>query len=642
IPRLDYYQKVVNVFNTFDFDHLTDEEKKDLLQDIKNGEFISNETQANLNITDKELKNIQNDLLTKLEDISDNNEEVKKSVITKYLNAIKNADESYFELLQSVLTIEKIRENEQNVACLSDEEISSLINEIKEKGIEITLSKILELPEVVAFVNPLLEKIEQAKTLEEINQVEEELINFANSKQMLGLTDFNKNLLVNKLQSLISEQKKVIGFKEKTDEFLSEWREHIKDTETKDLMSLYDEFDRFTKKDIGLKDIDDEELNILKDILKDYVLDELALRIYNDLGGPEEENLDIIKDKVAKMTKEDFEKYNISEDLKDEIVKRLNDRIEKTKTARQEIDQEVAEILEIGTKVTLTKDVPVYENEKCYDEDQQLNENLIKANTKGKITGYVVKKDDSIIVLNSKEDLKNHFKQGYNIIGYEYNYKRLFKNNYTYVELDDVMPIKQKDQKKWSIKKILMTITLAMATMLAATGVFKGYQKNKDRNASPRVAIENETPELNNCINVDGEMVELDEEVIDTLNKMPSTESNWRITEDARIFANADEVGKTKGQTSYFNTHKEYDLDRTFGGYVLKDQDGNTLICMDRNEAFHLIADDNYEYIGIRGLNKYSKNDQDYEGIFTDDSIFNEDSLLNELQEKGVSRRLTK
>ena len=45
-----------------------------------------------------------------------------------------------------------------------------------------------------------------------------------------------------------------------------------------------------------------------------------------------------------------------------------------------------------------------------------------------------------------------------------------------------------------------------------------------------------------------------------------------------------------------------------------------------------------------RALNKHSKNAHDYEGIFYDDSIIvdEEDSLLKELQENGVSRRLTK
>jgi hypothetical protein len=646
--KLNYYQKVVDVFNTFNFDHLSKEDKEYLLQDIKNGKILSKEDQTRLHVTDEELKNIQKDILTKLEEVN-SNITTKEDIIAKYLDALKKADESYLETLESYLNIENFREKEEMVANLSDEEIIKIIEEIKEKGKEITLDKILELPEVKNFVNPLLAKLNQAETLEDIKNVETELNAFVNGKQMLGLTDFNKALLVERLLSHIAEQKKIIIFKEQTNELLTDWIENIKETDTNDLMPLYQKIDKFTKEDFGLKEVTDEELNILKDIIKDKILDELTIRIIKDLGGLKEENLDLLIDKIMNWTKEDFEKYQIPENLQEEIKNRFIDYIENIKQDRKEIDQKVDALIDINSQVYLTKDVPIYENEQYFDENTPLNNKVVKANKKGIITGYVVKKDDSVVVLNSKEDLTKYLRCGYDIIGYEYNYKRHFKNQYTYVNLDEVAATKKNVKNKWSLRKSIMTIVLAAATLLAATGIFKVFQKSKERNQGPATTIENVNPELiedelNNTINVDGQMVELDEEIINTLNRMPSTKADWQITEDARIWENAEELGNTPGKTSYFNTHGEYDLDRQAAGYVLKDLDGNQKICMDCNEAFYLINDENYTYMGTRALNKHSKNAQDYEGIFYDDSIIvdEEDSLLKELQENGVSRRLTK
>ena len=653
VEKLNYYRKMIETFNTFDYDHLPEEDKQSLLNNIKNGQFLSEEDQEKLNITEDELENLRNDMVKEFENINNSsepetNEEVKITLINKYLDALKRGNETLFESLQEVLNVEKMREREQMAEMLSDEELEQVITEVKKQGIDITFEKIVALPEVEKFYKKFCEDYNNVKSIKDAEKLQKNLADFAESKVMLGLTDFNKALLVAKLNEVLANKKEIIKFAEDVKALKEAWKNKISQMETEELMPFYKRIPTMTKEELEFENLSDDEVNIMKEILENLVLDELANRILKDLKWESVENLDELQNQIANWKKEDFAKYQIPEELEEEMKTRLNNKIMEEKTRRQTIKDKLEGILEIGTPVQLTKEVSIYENNADFITNKTNNKKKLKQDKKGTIGGYVLQKEARIVEVTKKEDLKNYLQEGYEFKGYRYDYKNFIqRNKSTYVKPDEVAKQKLTKEKKW--KKILRfaILPIAFVATMAAAWLFG---KNNNKQSSPITTtvvptITNTTPpvvEDQNYIYVDDEKVMLEQDVINTLNSMPGMNANFSIDNDARIWDSEKTVGVTNGYSSYFNTHNMNDVERYSDGYVLRDSEGNQKIYTDRDEIANKIIFEGYDYVGPRALNEFSKSSTDYEGIFEGESVNFEDSFFSELQEKGVSRCLTK
>jgi len=653
VEKLNYYRKMIETFNTFDYDHLPEEDKQSLLNNIKNGQFLSEEDQEKLNITEDELENLRNDMVKEFENINNSsepetNEEVKITLINKYLDALKRGNETLFESLQEVLNVEKMREREQMAEMLSDEELEQVITEIKKQGIDITFEKIVALPEVEKFYKKFCEDYNNVKSIKDAEKLQKNLADFAESKVMLGLTDFNKALLVAKLNEVLANKKEIIKFAEDVKALKEAWKNKISQMETEELMPFYKRIPTMTKEELEFENLSDDEVNIMKEILGNLVLDELANRILKDLKWESVENLDELQNQIANWKKEDFAKYQIPEELEEEMKTRLNNKIMEEKTRRQTIKDKLEGILEIGTPVQLTKEVSIYENNADFITNKTNNKKKLKQDKKGTIGGYVLQKEAQVVEVTKKEDLKNYLQEGYEFKGYRYDYKNFIqRNKSTYVKPDEVAKQKLTKEKKW--KKILRfaILPIAFVATMAAAWLFG---KNNNKQSSPITTtvvptITNTTPpvvEDQNYIYVDDEKVMLEQDVINTLNSMPGMNANFSIDNDARIWDSEKTVGVTNGYSSYFNTHNMNDVERYSDGYVLRDSEGNQKIYTDRDEIANKIIFEGYDYVGPRALNEFSKSSTDYEGIFEGESVDFEASFLDELQGKGVSRCLTK
>ncbi|MCI8467792.1 MAG: hypothetical protein HFI08_06380 [Bacilli bacterium] len=653
VEKLNYYRKMIETFNTFNYDHLPEEDKQSLLNNIKNGQFLSEEDQEKLNITEEELENLRNDMVKEFENINnasepETNEEVKITLINKYLDALKRGNETLFESLQAVLNVEKMREREQMAEMLSDEELEQVITEIKKQGIDITFEKIIALPEVEKFYKKFCEDYENVKSIKDAEKLQKNLADFAESKVMLGLTDFNKALLVAKLNEVLANKKEIIKFAEDVKALKEAWKNKISQMETKELMPFYKRIPTMTKEELEFENLSDDEVNIMKEILGNLVLDELANRILKDLKWESVENLDELQNQIANWKKEDFAKYEIPEELEEEMKTRLNNKIMEEKTRRQTIKDKLEGILEIGTPVQLTKEVSIYENNADFITNKTNNKKKLKQDKKGTIGGYVLQKEAQVVEVTKKEDLKNYLQEGYEFKGYRYDYKNFIqRNKSTYVKPDEVAKQKLTKEKKW--KKILRfaILPIAFVATMAAAWLFG---KNNNKQSSPITTtvvptITNTTPpvvEDQNYIYVDDEKVMLEQDVINTLNSMPGMNANFSIDNDARIWDSEKTVGVTNGYSSYFNTHNMNDVERYSDGYVLRDSEGNQKLYTDRDEIANKIIFEGYDYVGPRALNEFSKSSTDYEGIFEGESVDFEASFLDELQGKGVSRCLTK
>ncbi len=400
--NLKYYEKLVEVFNTFDYDHLSKEEKDALIAKISSGEFLTEEVKNRLGITNIEYKKMQQDLLAKFN---------RNIILERYINALKAADESYFEELQKHLTVEEIRENHNEAQSMSNEEIEALIKEIQKAAVDITLDKILENPEVEKFLTKFYDEVNKT-SVEEFDKLERILDDFQASKEMLGLTEFNKMLLITKLRKDLE----TIKLSEtKIYEVLSQWDEKIKSMKAEDLMPFYTSIDDMTKEDLGFEEIEEDALKIVKDRLKEYILDEIAIRILEDLNMYEVDNLDELKNKINNLKSEDFAPYKVPEELQETVKNIAINKIEEEKELRKLEEQN--EYLKIGTEVVLTKEVSMYQNEKEFMKNNALNDKIVKKNKKGIIDGYIVKKDDEVLELTATVDLEKYLRKGYELVG---------------------------------------------------------------------------------------------------------------------------------------------------------------------------------------------------------------------------------
>lgn len=660
---LNYYQKIVEVFRTFDYDHLTEEERINLLNNVKNDNFLSKSTELELNINEEEHKKIQKDLIAKLEELLIRKDD---TIYNRYIKLLQDADASYYEELQKHLNITEIRENNPEAKDLTDDEIKALIKDIKTSGINITLEKIMETDKVKEFVNKFREKASKLK-VGEFDKLEKELTDFKNSKEMLDLTEFNKMLLVAELEKELKDYKWTAEFQQKTEKAEMEWDQKIRETKTEELMNLYNKFDNMTAEDFGIKELTDEELDLLRNELKGYVLDELAIRILEDLDMENAKDLDALKEIFANWKKEDFEKYSIPEELQEQIKNIVNEKIDTEKEKRQKASENKDQYLKIDSEVILTKDVAVYDDGSDFEKNKPLNDKKVKTNKKGKIDGYVVKKGDEIVELDYMVDLKKRLADGYEFVGYKFKYKNFLTETFTYVKPDEIKALEkesllQKAKRNW--KKVAATAALIIAATVAAFGFAKKSNNNsvptpseQETTAAPGNAQKDQQDISNSedkkeeitadekVIYVDENNKELDEEIVETLNSMPGLDVEVGIDHEARIWGNIDELGETNGQRSYFNARGEYDRGQKNDGFVLQDENGRRVVIDDLNTVYDLIGNQNYHYIGTRMLNKYSKHDQDYEGLFLEkDIVLYEQSktLLDELEESGKVRRLTK
>lgn len=649
--KLSYYQKVVSVFNLLNYDYLKEEEKLELLKQVKNDEFLTTEMRDKLNISDVEYEAIKKEFIVKLTEL------LSTSIVSKYLNLLRDVDASYYEKLQEKLTVEKIREDNEVAKELSDEEINNIIKKIKKEGLEITLEKILASDEVKKFTSNFYKKMKTA-TIDELESLEKELLEFQNSNLMLGLTDFNKMLLLAKLNSELQEKQKQMKVAETTKNEINEWANKISKMSSKDLEEFYEKID--SKKLVDEKAYSEEERNYIYSELEKLAIEEMANRIATELNLSEikVENLVSLSEEIKNWKQDEFKKHHIPQKAEEKVRAELQKRIEQEKEKKQ-LQDVTDDYLSIGSRVVLTKDVNIYEDENAFANDQQVEKKKAKKNKLGYIGGYVVQKENTTKLLANKEDLKKYLQDGFKVIGYQFNYRKFLIPTSTYVKLDEVsskeLTTKEILKTQWKkIAAMAVGVALTIGAIMGGFKLFGGKENNQNNikiesvkpvnnNNNNNIASKSVADKDNSTIFVNGEQKEIDQEVVEELNRIPGLNSNVSIDSDADIHTMNNLSNGNGGQKSYFNSRGITDLDRKADGYVLADEFGNTIIEKDLAKVYELIANHNYRYIATRFLNKYSKNNQDYEGFFRQENIsFEGESVLDELQEKGQSRRLSK
>ncbi len=656
---LKFYQKIIAVFNEFDYDHLDDLEKHKLIEKIYKDEFLSNEKMAEFKITFDEYESIKEILLNSLLKFSNNgryisekdNSEIYQCLLDKYNQKIKDADESFFEVFEGILNIDFIRKDNKEAENLLDDEISTLIDKIKESGKNITFDKIIKLPEVNSFVERFNVSIMDCKCLEDLEELSKYLDDFQNSTKMLSLTEFNKNLLISMLREDIQIKQMILS---ETNNIISK----IPKMDGVDLLNLLNNYDMASKDEVYMKN--DKEFNETVGTIMEEILNELTSRLISkDIETAKD--LDKFESDVNCI----IDEYDISSDLKNRLFSKVNNRISLEKAKRKVKNK----YLNIGDFVSLTDDVIYYKDANKFvngainvknDTEGKIyaTNKFVNKETVGTISAYVVisKKDKKFAIVYDLKTFEEYLNKGYEFAGYKFDYDgKLFKKS-TYVKPNKVKIAKnlnntESNKKSLKVlakrhwKKAAMGAAVLSVIIAAGVGISSCNKKDNepekpvDNRYSNEKAIDNDAVKDENTINKENEKgnneedlafeESLGKEVRDILASMPNLNSEFNISKDAKIYVNK----KFKnGKTSYFNNHKDYDLKRNTDGYVLRDENGKVRVLSDIDKAIDLVIGGKYTYIGVRVLNEYSKSDTDYEGFYkANDLIINDaNSVLND------------
>jgi len=202
--EMELYQKMILAFQKLDYDHLSEEEKNNLVKNILEDRVLTKMDLQELNLSDEDYLKIKESIINKLP--HNQKESLIKDFIEKYVNLFKKADSSFLENFLKNFQISNIRNKHPELFQVSDVELKNIMNSIIKKGRKITIQKILTEKNLKEFFEKFTQKTKNIN-LEEYKALKETLQKFSKSNEMLGLSNFNKALLVEELDQQLEESK---------------------------------------------------------------------------------------------------------------------------------------------------------------------------------------------------------------------------------------------------------------------------------------------------------------------------------------------------------------------------------------------------------------------------------------------------
>jgi len=750
--EMELYQKMILAFQKLDYDHLSEEEKNNLVKNILEDRVLTKMDLQELNLSDEDYLKIKESIINKLP--HNQKESLIKDFIEKYVNLFKKADSSFLENFLKNFQISNIRNKHPELFQVSDVELKNIMNSIIKKGRKITIQKILTEKNLKEFFEKFTQKTKNIN-LEEYKALKETLQKFSKSNEMLGLSNFNKALLVEELDQQLEESKTTLKNSSKNSnnstnknnykDTVSAWKEMLLKFTYEELLDFYEKLKDCKKSFLACENFSDEEFQKAKNEVEKIIEKELAIHILMDQNLNEIQDLDKFEEKIKQWTHKDFYKYNLSKDLYEKIrigilneineekVRRKNrinpkltkkiegwkkillkftheellDFYEKLKDCKKEflackdfsdeefqnikieveklVEKELAnrilmeqnfnevedldelrknienwnqedfkdynipneihenvkeeminEIQEeklrrnpeeryfdIGAKVILNKEVPVYDNEKGFSYEFVSRKEKIKNKQKGKVSGYVIRKENDIKVINNKKDLNKSLKKGYEVIGYNFDYRNGLKKQSSYVKVDDITS--KSKLNRFTKKLLFMLAGLSIVGMLSYN---YGMSLTKNQTKGNKKEINNQ---LSDDTNVPEELNKSDEDLVSSVNDklretfkdIPDLNVTFQTPEsmdnEKIIYNNVYEIGTDNGQTAYYKSDTKKEID----GIVLESPDGIRKVYQDTDEIINLLSNHGYKYIGVRVTNEHSfqNGTKEYEGFYGEDSI---------------------
>lgn len=611
--KLSFYQKMIQVFNELDYDHLTINEKVDLAKKLQNGEILIDEICKDLNLSQNQIDKIKETIIETLK--VNHSKKFVQDLIQKYIKKLKEADYSYYELVEKNLTKESIKSTEFG-EYLADSDIEVIINTVKEEGKKIAFEKMLELPEVKTYIEKWNKPLKELLNVD-IDVLEQDLAKWKESKEMLGLTDFNKNLLIEQLEGKLKNTRKL-------KELITSWKTMIAQFKTEEIMPFYENVLHCDKSFLGCERYKNEVFETLKIEVLEELLQELTKRIIKDMKIDKSENLDKLIGAIDAMKPEDFDKYKIPENMQEEMKNRLKSEIKKVKKLHKvKMDQ----YLDINTSVVLAHEVNRYEYEEDFMNENNDEVDKVKAGKRGKIKGYIIKKGSEIDIVSTKEELKEALNNNYQFAGYEFEYRNFLRKHSIFVKESDLKIKKQSFlQTHW--KKFT-----GAALIIAILGGAKYYNENKSPESSAKISSnlenfkfsdtkESETTAPETEISVpEAEVPSKEQDIV-----IPDMEASFTIPESANdkniLYNTMYEIGNEwNSQTALYKSGTV----KGNNGIVLESPEGIRAVYQDTNEIINLLNNENYKYIGVRAINEYSYDQNGniiaYEGFYGADNI---------------------
>lgn len=647
--KTNFYQNVLRVFQILDYDHLTAEEKANLIANIKNGKVLKYEEVKHLNISEAEYTKIKNYIIKELEK---NHNHAFSTDLNKiyqyYMKELEKNDETYYESEIMNLTPSKIKEKFEDAQIFNDPELIMVIERIKVDGKRIAIQKIINSKEVKKFYEDFIKELETCNTKEKLKVLEKQLKDFEMGNEKLGLSNFNKGLLLEHLKELLKNKKILKNNAQKINDLIEKLKKKIKEFTIEELLEFYEGMQKKSAKDyLNCEELTPEEFAFVKQNIEELIKQELTNKILADLEKNNDHNYETIKNLIKDWNPKVFEKYHIPNEIQKDIQTRLEREIEKKKKKKE--NSELDEILDINTKVSLETEVSKYDS--IYEFSSQMaKKEKIKKGKKGKVVGYIIRKDGNPKEVDNKEDLEKSLKEGYEFVGYNFEYKKRFKKQNTYVLPEEIQTRKITLKNIWKNMKEhwIRTVLIASAILGGLSFAFANWKTNKyyeSQNSGVEDSLEpnpvtppeqqpeepenepEETKEQNGTENSILESIPS----IDATVKTPESLDNEKI-----IYSTINDIGTDNKKTAYYKSDSEKIVD----GICLESPEGVRKVYQDINEINDLIVNQGYKYIGTRVVNEHSYdqygNVKDYEGFFGAESINIQDV------EESLARRLTR
>lgn len=637
--NLSFYQKILNVFQTLDYDHLSETQKENLAENIKNGHALKYHDVAHLNISEEEYYKIKNYIVAELNKNRKRKDSKNiKIVLDYYLDQIIK-DYTYYEKFCMEITAEKIKKEKPEFEAFTDQELQGVMDLIKKEGKEIAIVALVNLPEI-SWSN-MVDKMSQSKSLEELQKNYQVLLEEIHKTK---LSAFNKNLLIEHAKELMETKKKTFGYSNEINNLINKVKKIAADSNIEEILEFYHTIQEpDAKKELNCENLSDEEFANTIKIMQDILNDELANKILADLK--KEYPNDNLKELVENWEDKRLKKYNIPTELKKPIQEKIKAKL---KSKNDEKD-ELKDVLEIGTKVSLTKEIKACENLNDFKAGISSKEKL-KKGKKGKIASYVVQKDNEQKEIKDKKELEKSLKNGYQLVGYNLSYRgKFFKKKQTFVKKEDVNPSISMIKNIW--KKIKKHPIRSIVVGLAALGVVsyfagKTYYNNLNDNENqeenmddleqnPLLAgpyeplVPDEASEPEEEINIDKEY-----ESIPSMGATMKTPTD--LDSEKIIYATINDIGTDNKSTAYYKSDSEKIVD----GICLESPEGIRKVYQNTDEIIDLMTNYGYKYIGTRIVNENSYdqngNIKSYEGYYGAESINLQDV------EESLARRRTK
>jgi len=634
----EFYQKILDAFQTLHYDYMEEEEKKHLAQSILEGKVLKYQDLVHLNLSMAEYNKIKNYIVTELNKNSkkDTKEDIS-IVLDYYLNQIFK-DYTCYEKICLELNAEKIRREQPKFSKFTDYDLKGVIELIKKEGKIIALAALVKLPEIPW--DNFEKSLEQCQSLGHLQKLSKEM---KEAVSKANLSDFNKNIILHHMNELLEIKKKSLGHSKEIEKLITEIKKQTKDADLDGLVKFYQQICKpSAKKELKCENMTDEEYSKVLKIIKDIVIDEISDKILADLKNDFRE--ECLEKVVKKWDDKNFKKYQIPEELKKSIQNKIKSKLKNNKTDEQQ------NILKLGTKVSLNNEVVSCENINDFTNDVKSKETL-KKGKKGKITGYVVQKGNSQKEITDMDELKQALQNDYKLVGYNLSYRNLFRKKHTFVKKEDVEPKDSIFKRIW--KKIKKHKIKSIIIGLVALGVASGIIGNKFTNDfyENKETVEDEKDELDEP--VFGETLEPETEPTEDNTVEPVVEESEALKEfesipsvDATVntFENLDgekiiyktinDIGTDNKSTAYYRSDSEKIVD----GICLESPEGVRKVYQNTDEIIDLMTNYGYKYIGTRIVNEHSYdqngNVKSYEGFYGAESI-----NLQDVEESLARRR---